>query len=81
MLSDDAILIDIARAARLIIEFKRGMDQAAFLADLKTQAAILHEFMVLEPVMNWATDGGLEPSSDRTPTSRILVSWGSDASS
>ena len=35
----------------------------------------------LEPVMNLATDGGLEPSSDRTQTSRILVSCGSDAGS
>ncbi len=35
----------------------------------------------LEPVMNLATDGGLKPSTERTQTSRILVSCGLDAGS
>ena len=39
------------------------------------------ELWFLEPVMNLAMDGGLEPSTDRTQTSRILVSCGSDAGS
>lgn len=44
---DDATLLDIARAARLIVEFRQGIDQAAFLADVKTQSAILHQLLVL----------------------------------
>jgi len=35
------------RAARLALEFRGGLDKAAFLADLKTQAAIFHELLVL----------------------------------
>ncbi|GAB4423610.1 MAG: DUF86 domain-containing protein [Anaerolineae bacterium] len=36
---DDATLLDIARVA--------GLDEAAFLADIKTQSAVLHQLMVL----------------------------------
>ena len=44
---DEAVLLDIARAARLVLEFKRHMDKAAFLQDIKTQSAILHQLMVM----------------------------------
>ena len=47
MSRDQATLLDIARAARLVLEFTRGMDQEAFLGDLKTQSAVLHQLMVL----------------------------------
>ena len=47
MSRDKAILLDILRAARLVVEFRTGMDQAAFLQDLKTQSAILHQLLVL----------------------------------
>jgi uncharacterized protein with HEPN domain len=47
MLYDEAILLDIARAARLVLEFKQQMDKAAFLEDVKTQSAILHQLMVI----------------------------------
>jgi len=47
MLRDGATLLDIARATRLIVEFRQGMDRAAFLADAKTQSAILHQLLVL----------------------------------
>jgi uncharacterized protein with HEPN domain len=47
MWRDDATLLDILRAARLALEFRGGLDKAAFLTDLKTQAAILHELLVL----------------------------------
>ena len=33
---DEAILLDVARAGRLALDFARGMDQGAFLEDLKT---------------------------------------------
>jgi len=44
---DPATLLDIAEAIRRILLFKSGMDRAAFLGDLKTQAAILHEITLL----------------------------------
>ena len=31
----------------MILEFTRGMERAAFLGDLKTQSAALHQFMVV----------------------------------
>ena len=47
MSRDDAVLVDLARAARLAREFVQGMDQAAFLADVKTQSAVLHQLLIL----------------------------------
>ncbi|MEW6092988.1 MAG: DUF86 domain-containing protein [Chloroflexota bacterium] len=44
---DEATLLDIARAARLVLEFKAGMDKAAFFEDVKTQSAVLHQLMVI----------------------------------
>jgi len=44
---DAATLLDIAAAARLILEFKEGMDKATFLEDIKTQSSVLHQLMVL----------------------------------
>jgi len=32
MKRDEAVLLDLARACRLILEFKEGMDKATFLA-------------------------------------------------
>ncbi len=44
---DDATLLDIARAARLVIEFAAGMDRGAFERDIKTQSAVLHQLLVI----------------------------------
>lgn len=44
---DDATLLDILKAARLAVMFKGDLDKAAFLDDLKTQSAILHQLLVL----------------------------------
>ena len=41
MWCDDATLLDILRAARLVVEFRGRLDKTAFLSDLKTQAAVL----------------------------------------
>ena len=46
MRRDDAVLLDIAEALRRLQAFTEGMDAAAFLADLKTQAAVLHEITI-----------------------------------
>ena len=47
MSRDSTYLLDTARAARLIIEFSQGLDRATFLADVRTQSAILHQFMMV----------------------------------
>jgi uncharacterized protein with HEPN domain len=47
MWRDDATLLDILRAARLAVEFRGPQDKATFMADAKTQAAVLHELLVL----------------------------------
>ena len=47
MTRDEAVLLDIARAARLVLAFGQDMTKAAFLDDLKTQSAILHQLMVM----------------------------------
>ena len=47
MLRDDAHVLDILKAARLAIEFKGNADKAAFLADAKTQSAVLHQLLVV----------------------------------
>ena len=44
---DDAHVLDILKAARLAIEFKGSADKAAFLADSKTQSAVLHQLLVV----------------------------------
>ena len=44
---DDAVLLDIARSARLVLEFKEGLDKDAFLQDVKTQSAVLHQLLVM----------------------------------
>ncbi len=47
MSRDETTLLDIARPAHLVIEFKQGMDKETFLKDIKTQSAILHQLMVI----------------------------------
>lgn len=48
MLRDDtATLLDLVTAARLAIQFKGSLDQPAFLKDLKTQSAVLHQLLII----------------------------------
>ena len=47
MTRDDAILLDIVNAARRIQSFVQDMAKEAFLADLKTQSAVLHQITVM----------------------------------
>ena len=47
MARDEAVLLDIVRAARLVLEFKQDLDKDAFFEDLKTQSAVLHQLMVI----------------------------------
>lgn len=47
MQRDDSTLLDIARAARLIARFIKGSGRETFLDDELTQAAVLHEIVVI----------------------------------
>jgi uncharacterized protein with HEPN domain len=47
MSRDEATLMDILKAARLVRSFVEGLDKASFLADIKTQSAALHQLLVL----------------------------------
>lgn len=47
MSRDDATLLDMLNAARLVVTFKGSSEKAQFLSDLKTQSAILHQLLVL----------------------------------
>jgi len=53
---DEATLLDIARAARFVLEFKAGMDKAAFFEDFKTQSAVLHQLMVVGEAVKRLSD-------------------------
>jgi uncharacterized protein with HEPN domain len=54
---DRAVLLDIVRAAELILEFSASMDETAFLNDVKTQSAILHQLLVMgEAVKRLSSD-------------------------
>jgi uncharacterized protein with HEPN domain len=44
---DDATLIDILKACQLALDFAANMNRVTFLVDLKTQAAVVHELLVL----------------------------------
>jgi uncharacterized protein with HEPN domain len=48
---DPAYLLDLDHAASLILEFTRGVDKAAFMADTKTQSAVMHEIIILGEVV------------------------------
>jgi len=45
MSRDDAVVLDILKAARLAVGFKGDLDKAAFLSDAKTQSAIVHQLL------------------------------------
>ena len=53
---DEAMLLDIASAAHLVLEFTEGMDKAAFLDDIKTQSSVLHQLMVLGKAVKRLSD-------------------------
>jgi uncharacterized protein with HEPN domain len=44
---DRATLLDIARSAGLVLDFSAGMDRLAFLEDVKTQSAVLHQLLIM----------------------------------
>jgi uncharacterized protein with HEPN domain len=44
---DETTLLDIARSARLALDFMRGLDLASLRADLRAQSAVLHQLLIL----------------------------------
>jgi uncharacterized protein with HEPN domain len=64
MSRDDATLLDILRAARLALEFRGRLDKESFLNDLKTQAAVLHELLVLGEATKRLSAGFRDAHSD-----------------
>lgn len=44
---DETTILDVARAAKAAREFAAGMNREAFLADAKTQSAVLHQLLIL----------------------------------
>jgi uncharacterized protein with HEPN domain len=70
---DDATLLDIVNAARLIQTFIQAMTQEAFVGDLKTQSAVLHQSTVIgeavkrlsqafrarHPILPWSLMAGM----------------------
>lgn len=47
MQRDDATLLDIAKAARLVTEFIAGMTKESFLDDIKTESSMLYQLAVI----------------------------------
>jgi uncharacterized protein with HEPN domain len=70
MQRDEATVLDMAYAARLIQEFTNGMDQRAFLADRKTQSAVLHQIMVLGEATK-RLSAGFRAAHTQVPWSQI----------
>ena len=40
----------------MVLEFKEGMDKDAFLDDVKTQSAVLHQWMVMGEAVRWLSE-------------------------
>lgn len=53
---DETTLVDIARAARFVLEFKAGLDKAAFFDDFKTQSAVLFQLMIISEAVKRLSD-------------------------
>jgi uncharacterized protein with HEPN domain len=57
MRPDEATLVDLYKAARLALRFVEGMDRNDFFADLKAQAAVLHELMIIGEAVKRLSQG------------------------
>ena len=47
MRRDQASVLDMVQAARLALEFVRGIEREDFWSDAKTQSAVIHQLMIL----------------------------------
>ena len=51
MQRDASLLVDMAYAARLILQFRERMSIDQFRSDLRTQSAVIHQFLVIGEVV------------------------------
>jgi uncharacterized protein with HEPN domain len=56
MQRDDALLIDMYQAARQIAKFKAGIAFEQFKSDMKTQSAVIHQFLIIGEVAKLLSD-------------------------
>ncbi len=56
MQRDISLLIDMANAARLILQFREQMNFEQFKADKKTQSALIHQFLIIGEVAKLISD-------------------------
>jgi uncharacterized protein with HEPN domain len=57
MSRDNSSLLDIAKSARLILEFAQGLEKPELVANLEKQSAILYQIVVIgEAVKRLSTD-------------------------
>jgi len=56
MQRDVSLLIDMAEAARSILQFRGQMNFEQFRADKKTQSALIHQFLVIGEVSKLLSD-------------------------
>jgi uncharacterized protein with HEPN domain len=68
---DQATLLDIAKAANHVVAFTQGIDEGAFLADAKTQSAVLHQLLIMGE--------GVKRLSDHFRQNHPQVAWKSIA--
>ena len=66
---DETTLLDIVHAARLAQEFAAGLSREAFLKDLKTQSAVLHQLLILGEAVKRLSSGfrAAHPTISWTP--------------
>lgn len=53
---DDATVLDVLNAARKAVEFLGALDLPSFLGDEKTQAAVLHQLLVVGEAVKRLSD-------------------------
>jgi uncharacterized protein with HEPN domain len=56
MRRDASLLVDMLEAARRIVDFKADMDFDRFVADAKTQSALIHQFLIIGEVAKLLSD-------------------------
>lgn len=73
MQRDDALLFDMFQAAKLIIDFKLGIDFEKFKSDAKTQSAVIHQFLIIGEVAKLLSDEfkKANPSIPWSPIARM----------
>jgi len=61
---DEAIVLDIVGACRLIVEFRGALTRPAFLKDMKTQSAVLHQLLIVGEAAKRLSDSFRSAHSD-----------------